>query len=270
MAEVNPTLDRRALLRSGALALSAGAFLAACGAGRSGSSAPGRVGVAPPLPTLPAAAEITDVTRLRTLQSLEHSMLDVYAGIAERGGLPGDTAALAETFVADHTRAAEALGELITAAGGQPYACANAFFEERQIGPALAAVDGSDDPARDLGSIAHAFEDWCARSYQAAVPELTDPALRSAVMAYGSEANRRCAGLAVTLSPDTLFSPALEGGQPEVDENDFPVIYAIPARFGQLTGIDLRVGAVTDDGARQVITLQTPADNSYIYDELSC
>lgn len=258
------SFDRRALLRGGLLAAGAAAFLAACGSGREGNTEPGRVGVAPPLPTLPAGV-IDDAAWLRTLQSISLGLLDVYAGIDEQGGLPGPAGALTERFVADHARTAEALGELVSSAGGAPATAANPFYEDRAILPALAAAaDGSDDPERDLSNIAYNFEEWATRSYQAAITSLADPALRSAVSVFAGEAARRSTGLALAISPKTVISPELSGGQPEVDKNGFNVIYAIPSRFGQLTGLELTVGKPNADGARQKLSLQTPADNALL------
>lgn len=263
-------LDRRALLRNSLLALGAGAVLAACG-DREGSTDPGRLGVAPPLPTLPETGEITDATWLRTLQSLEHTMLALYAGLAEHGGLPGAAAALTEPFTAAHDEAAEALAELVAAAGGADYACANPFFTDRYVNPVIAAMADTDDAARDAGQIAYAFEDWTARSYQAAAARAwEDPAVRVEIIGRAAEASRRAGGLAVTLSPDTLLSPVLTGGQAETDTDGFPTLYAIPSRFGQVAAIELRYGRANDDGARATVSLQTPGANSIIYDGLSC
>jgi hypothetical protein len=276
MSELKPSLlharlGRRSVLRNGLLAVSAGAFLAACG-DREGSTDPGRIGNAAPLPTLPDTGEITDVTWLRTMQSLEHSMLALYAGLGEHGGLPGDAAPLAERFVADHTRTAAALGELISAAGGTEFACENPFVSDRYVAPVLAGIDADgNDVERDISQIASSFEEWIGRSFQAAVAHAwEDPALRSAMAVFAGEANRRAAGLALALSPDTVLSPALTGAPTEPDDNGFPFLYAIPARFGQVSGIELRHGAPNQDGAYAAISLQTPAANTLAYDSLSC
>ena len=276
MSDLNPSLlharlGRRSVLRNGLLAVGAGAFLAACG-DREGSTDPGRIGNAAPPPTLPETGEITDVTWLRTMQSLEHSMLALYAGLSEHGGLPGEAAPLAERFVADHERTAAALGALITAAGGTEFACENPFFSDRYVAPVLAGIDAEgNDVERDIAQIASSFEEWTGRSFQAVVArEWEDPSLRPAMAVFAGEANRRAAGLALALSPDTVLSPALIGEPLEAGEDGFPVLYAIPARFGQVSGIELRHGAPNQDGAYATIALQTPAANSLAYDSLSC
>lgn len=264
------SLDRRSFLRTSALAVGASAFLAACGSGRDGVTDPGRLGVAPPLPTLPEDTTIDDNVWLRTLQGVSLAMLEVYKGIAAKGGLPGSAAPLLDRFVADHTRTAATVGELLSANGGSPTTTPNAFYMNRQVAPALAALEegdgfaASDDLDRDLGAIAHAFEDWAARSYQAAILAVGDVSLRPAIATLAGEASRRSAGVSAALSPNTLVSPTLSGGQDEADENGFPVQYALPARFGQLTGIELVVGGPNPDGARRKINLQTPADNALL------
>ncbi|HWL44136.1 MAG TPA: hypothetical protein VNQ73_14440 [Ilumatobacter sp.] len=262
-------LGRRALLRNSLLALGAGAVLAACG-DREGSTDPGRIGVAAPLPTLPATGEVTDATWLRTLQSLEHSMIALYAGLATHGGLPAKATGLAAPFQAAHVAAAETLAGLVADAGGADFACANPFFADRYVNPVIEALDDTDDRERDAAQIAYSFEDWAARSYQAvAARTWSDPALRAPLIGLAAEASRRAGGLALTLSPDTLVSPVLTGGQPGAD-NGFPVIYAIPFRFGQISPIELRYGKPNDDGAYRTVSLQTPADNALVYDSISC
>jgi len=251
------------MLRGGLLAAGGAAFLVACG-DRGGNTDPGRVGVAPPLPTLPEA-EIDDVAWLRTLQGISLGLLEVYAGIDKLGGLTGAPGELEQDFVAAHERTAEALGELVSSAGGTPVTEANPFYSERAIQPALAAAGAdSDDLTRDLNNIAYGFEEWCARSYQAAITAITDPELRVQMAVFAGEAARRSTALALAISPDTVVSPTLSGGQAGTDDNDFPIVYALPARFGQLTGLELTLGAPNEDGARVKVGLQTPADNALL------
>lgn len=275
MTDSNPSLlgarlARRALLRNGFLAVGAGAVLAACG-DRSGSTDPGRVGVAAPLPTLPETGEITDATWLRTLQSLEHTMLALYAGLAANGGLPGDAAELAEPFTDAHTAAAELLSELVTGAGGDDFACANPFFSDRYVEPVLAAFADTDDKARDAAQVTYWFEEWAGRSYQAAAARTwDDPELRRPLIGLAAEASRRVAGLALALDDTLVLSPALNGETVAADDAGFPVLYAIPSQFGQVGAIELRYGIDNADGARATLSLQTPADNSLLYDSISC
>lgn len=278
MTDSNPSilgarLARRALLRNSLLAVGAGAVLAACG-DRSGSTDPGRVGVASPLPTLPETGEVTDATWLRTLQSLEHTMLAVYAGLAANGGLPGDAAALAEPFTAAHTAAAAQLAELVAGAGGDDFACPNPFFNDRYVDPVLASfgeTKGTADADRDAAQVAYWFEEWAARSYQAAAARTwDDPDLRVPLIRLAAEASRRVAGLALAFDDSLVLSPALTGDTVQPDDAGFVVLYAIPSQFGQVGAIELRYGKPNADGAYAAVSLQTPADNSLLYDSISC
>ena len=269
--------NRRQLLRSGGIALSFGAVMAACGSDRTGSTAPGRLGVAAPAEPL-ADEEINDVVVLRTLQSIQYTALEVYARIADNGGLPGDAAALAERAVADHTRHAAELGAMITGAGGQEFTCANPFQIERYVDPAFAAVEGSDtlaptdDVERDLLQIAEAFENWIGRCCQDAVALISeDPSLRSGVMRVGGETMRMSSVMALNINPDSYLNPTLLGEDAlTTDEMGFPIPYAIPSVFGLVTGVDLLLGALNDEGGRVKLQLQTPAANSFAYDSMTC
>lgn len=265
----NPTLGRRALIRNGALTVSLGAVAAACGSGRSGSDAPGRLGVADTAPEL-LDEEIDDITLMRTAQSLEYTALDVYAAAAETGALSGDDATLVQRFVEDHQRHAEEVGALVVRLGGQPFECANPFLVDRAVTPLLGALDGSDDLRRDLLNVAYAFEQLAGASYQALVAMLTNRPLRAAAMQVGSEEQRHAAALAAVINPDTYVSPALSGGQEEADERGILLRYAIPTVFGQVAGIDLTVGAIDDEGSRFSTQLQTPAANSLVYRNQAC
>ncbi len=265
----DPTLDRRQLLRTGGLALSMGAVIAACGGGRGGSDDPGRLGVADPAPEVPDA-EVNDVVLLRTAQSLEYTALAVYDAAVGTEALTDAELSLAGRFVADHTGHAALLGSLIGDRGGEEFTCPNPFLMDRAVGPILAALEDTDDLHRDLLNIAHAFEAHAAASYQALVALLEDLPLRSEAMRIGGDENRHAAALAAAINPDAIFSPAMFGEPVSNDADGFPVPYAVPATFGQLTGIELVVGARTTDGGRFTVQLQTPAPNTLVYEYQSC
>lgn len=265
----NPSLDRRSLLRNGGLALSLGAIVAACGSNRGGSTDPGRLGVADEAPEL-EQGEVDDIVLLRTAQSLEHTLVAVYAAVEQAGGLGSAGDALASRFVQDHTGHAAAIGALITAGGGEQYACPNPFIVDRAVDPIFAAVDGSDDVQRDLLNISHAFEDLAAATFQAVTAVVSDLKLRSELMRIGGEENRHSTALAKVINPTAVFSPAMFGDPLQNDADGFPQAYPIPATFGQLTGINLTVGALDSEGSRFSIQLQTPAQNTYVYADQSC
>jgi hypothetical protein len=267
----NPTLDRRRLLRNGGIALSLGAIVAACGDDRGGSDDPGRVGNVDPAPTLPEG-QVDDVVLLRTAQSLEYVALDVYEIAASLGVLEGATAEAVDRFVQDHTEHAARLGELIVEAGGEEFRCANPWITERLVAPLVEAISGSDDALRDVLNTAYALETLAARTYQAIVGSLSEPTLRKEAMLIGADENRHAATLAiaVTGAPEAYVSPALTGGEVVPDEEGFPIPYAITARFGQLGGVELVAGDVDEEGARFAVTLQTPAENTFVYGYYSC
>lgn len=271
-SRITPTaaaLSRRELLRTGGLVVTVGTLVAACGANRTGPQSPGRLGVAPPPATLPEGT-IDDLALLRTAQSLEYTALDVYAAAAATGGLTDGELALAERFVADHTRHAAALGELITAAGGAEFTCANPFLTERIVQPLLGALEGTDDLHRDLLNIAHGFEQIAGQSYQALVVSFSDPALRKASMQIGGEELRHATVLARAITPGQTFAPSFFGQPEEKNAEGFVVPYGIPSVFGRVSGFELVVGARDDEGSRFSVQMQTPAENTIVYDYQSC
>ena len=76
--------------------------------------------------------------------------------------------------------------------------------------------------------------------------------------------------LARMINPDQTFSPTFIGEPEEKDAAGFPVPYAIPSVYGKLSPIELVVGNVTEEGARFSIQLQTPAQNTFVYEYMSC
>ena len=264
-------LNRRELLRTGGLAVTLGAIAAACGENRGGSTDPGRVGIAPPTPTLPEVEDpASDVTILRTAQSMEYAALELYESLIETGALSADEQDLFERIVADHTEDAHAMGALITTAGGEPYPCANEFIVDRSVNPVLAAMKDSDDLHRDVLNTAFSFESLFGASYQSFVKQLRARELRSAVMAHGGRERRHATVLARIINPDETFGPTFFGEPEEKDADGFVVAYAIPSVFGKVSGIELVVGAPNDEGARLDIQLQTPAQNTFVYEYMTC
>lgn len=257
-------INRRDLLRNGTLAISLGAIVAACGG--NGDGAPGRVGVVAPPDELDIDASVDDEVLLRTLQSLEYTLIELYSRLLDVDAF-GDDAELIQRFVDDHTANADQIGELITANGGQEYACANTFLMERAVEPVLTAVADSDDAHRDALDSAYVFEAILGASYQSLVIRL-DAASRPAMMLTGGQAQRHAALVALEVNPDEIFGPETLG---EIaGDSEFTPVYAVPAMFGQLGGIELVVGAPDDEGGRTSVQLQTPAENSFVYHGLAC
>jgi hypothetical protein len=270
-------LGRRELLLGGGAAISLGALLAACGGDE--AAEPGRVGYAPPATALPSE-EVDDAVLLRTAQSIEYTILEVYGMIAERGVLEGDAATLLEALVEEHEDAADEVGRIVRQAGGEPYECANTWYLERVIPPIFRNIDGdeaegiapTDDPVRDLLAVMNAMESLAASMYQNLVEELTEPRLRAAVVALATRSARHSAAVAITSSgaPEGYVSPTVHGEEATPDEDGLVPLYAIPSQFGLLSPYSLVIGALSEAGTRYTQSIDTPADNSYAYHTQSC
>jgi hypothetical protein len=273
-------LSRRRLFEVVAGSIGLAALVAACGG--DDPPAPGRVGNAPEA-TEPPEGEVDDVVYLRTLTSLDHSIVAVYDALLDiEGGLDEDVAELLGRFSDDHLAAAESLAELTTGAGGEPYECANPWLMDRTLQPVVdhiigASGDGteippSDDANRDALATAYALETVAAATAQQYVERITDAALRTEVIRGGTAASRRAATSALRSNPppDGYVSPALSGSEVAPDEEGFIPPYAIASRFGQITAVPLQVGAVDEVGQRFSTTIDTPAENAYLYEGMSC
>ncbi len=267
----NSGFDRRTLLRRGGLTLGLGAFLSACAADFGGDTAPGRVGLVESETMLPEGT-VNDIVYLRTMQSLEHSVVELLSALIAGGHFTEAQQSYIDRFIADHVAASEVLGGHVTEAGGDPYACENTWVRSRFIDPVLAAIASSDDASRDARSSAHAFETMLAHSYQHLVGAASAPAIRRGLMSLGASAARRSALLAAQSSASEFgyFGPEINDEAAETDAEGFPIGYALPAVFGQVGQISLIVGAVDDEGARYSTSLQTPAENTFVYEYMSC
>jgi hypothetical protein len=275
------SLSRRRLFELGASSVAAAAVLAGC-SDDAEEPAPGRVGNAPDITELPDE-DVNDIVYLRTLTSLEFSILAVYDELAALDGLDEETASLLARLMDDHVAAADAFAALTTDAGGEPYECANAWLMDRTLQPVVdhivgGTVDGtdippSDDPTRDTLATADALETIAAATAQLYVERLQDPALRAEVIRAGTAASRRAAVAALRANPPPkgYVSPVLTTGE-EVGTNEagFMPQFAVPARFGQLTPVALQVGAADENGVRFSINIETPAENSYTYESMTC
>jgi hypothetical protein len=272
-------LSRRRLLHTGGLAAAVGVVLAACG--KDEEADPGRVGYAPPATPLPTVVK-DDAVWLRTAMSLEYTTLDVYQRMTDMGVLDADAQALVDRFVEDHTAHIEVLGGLIADTSGELYECANSWYIERTVDPIFTQINGdeaeeppiapSDDAARDLMTVSNGWESMMGATYQQMVEVLTTPELRAAMMKIGVEEVRQAAAMAMlaTGTPEGYVSPLLFGEAPTPDETGLFKAFAIPTRFGSLAAIEVVVGARSEAGTRAPFTLETPADNSLIYEGMTC
>src|SRR5210317_902641 len=138
-----PGFDRRTLLRRGGLTLGLGAFLSACAADFGGDTAPGRVGLVESETMLPEGA-VNDVVYLRTMQSLEHSVVELLTALTAAGHFTAPQQSYIDRFIADHIAASETIGEHIAEAGGESFACENPWVRSRFVDPVLSAANSSD------------------------------------------------------------------------------------------------------------------------------
>ena len=94
--------------------------------------------------------------------------------------------------------------------------------------------------------------------------------LRQAMVMLSGEENRHATVLARIINPDQTFAPTFFGETVEPDSDGFPIPYAIPSVFGTVSGVDVVVGAQNDEGSRFSTVLQTPAENTFVYEYMSC
>lgn len=287
-----PAFSRRALLRYGGVA-SLGALVAACG-DRGGDETPGRVGAAPTATDRPTG-EVNDVILLRTAQSLEYTAIDVYGTFEDEGLVDAAFTEAFAAFVDDHQEHADTLGGLITAAGGDEFACPNPWIMSRAVGPILDNILGdeaqdipvSDNPQRDAVATALAFENLAGATYQALVASLAERELRGEVVRIAAEEARHASVIALLATgvPKAYVSPVL--APPETPETSGetgtttaatedpatagrPTAYVLTDRFGSLAAATLAVGKPNEAGTRFSATLETPAENSFIYEQMTC
>jgi hypothetical protein len=277
---VGPGISRRRLFELGTTSVGLAAVLAACG--NDDEPAAGRVGQAPPAPEL-SDLEVNDVVYLRTLTSLEYSIVAVYAALLEIDGLDEGVVGLLERLSEDHLAAAGEFASLTRDAGGEPYECENQWLMGRTLQPLLDHIIGvtddggeeippTDDADRDSLTTADALETIGAATAQLFVERLVDPPLRFAAITAGTAAGRRAATAALRSNPppEGYVSPALtEGVEVSADAGVMPK-FAIASRFGQLTPVDVQVGALDENGQRFSISIQTPAENAYVYEGATC
>lgn len=271
--DTTPT-SRRQVLKIGGASLSLAALVAACGNGREGINEAGRVGNAPdiePLPDYP----VDDVVLLRTASSLEHTAVAVYeTALGLDGAIPSALTSTVERLIEDHERIAERMQELTVEAGGEAWTCPNTWFMDRLVGPLVEAVQAHDDPdlvTADILTIAAAVESFATASHQELVSATSIVDARVAHAEAAALEARHAATLAIAIGgADAYLSPALVGEDVAPDENGQIRQFAVPNTFGSTAQIEIKAGPADVNGVRESFILQTPADNSFVYNELSC
>jgi hypothetical protein len=260
---------RRDALKLGGLTVSAAAFLAACGSGRTGDASPGRVGFAPPIEEL-ENYPIDDAVLLRTASSLELTAIAVYEAVLATGLLDADLTVLVERLIEDHQMVADQMGELTEAVGGVPWECTNPWYMSRTVEPLLEAVLASDNPVRDIINTAVVLENIAAGTHQSLSVQLEDPEAVAATIAAATLESRHSAYIvAIGRGPEGYVSPLIDGdGDSPTDEDGVPHQFSITTRFGSTGQAELVAGAADENGVRQTFIVQTPSLNSWIYNEL--
>ena len=255
-------LARRRFLTIGGFSVAAAALLAACGAEDSVGGVP-KEGEAPSTTAL-AARAYTDAILLRTAASLERSAMAAYD--AALGVLTGPARDVAAQFKVHHQAHAAAMDDQVRKLGGQPYTTSNPAFDEKVLNPALALVKSDQDALQ----LAHAIENVAAHTYQAFVPLLAVPALRSAAMTIGSVEARHAALLAGVLgaatAPSVAALPAAGATSTVAAATTttvagavaVPGIYVVPGSFEPLAASTALVGG-------QLLTIAPLGPNSYAY-----
>lgn len=264
----NGSTSRRDALKLGAMGLSLGAIAAACGDHRGGDDDPGRVGSAPAV-TSPPELEVDDSVLLRTASSLELSGADLLEGLLADGLFGSSMATVVDAVIADHRATAAEMADLTSGAGGTPWNCPNDWVLTRELGPPLAALGDSDQPEVDAATLAIAFENMAASAHQELAAVLGAPELRVAATRAAALNARHGAMLAIAEGGESsYFSPELIGEEIDTDLGIVPQ-YAIVSRYGALSGVEVVVGAPDENGVRARYTLQTPAANAFVYNELN-
>jgi hypothetical protein len=181
--------DRRRFLTAGGLTLATSALLVACGdSGDDGSipvsgtlPVPGEEGATPT--TTPEQGQETDLTLLRTAQSIEVLAVDTYQAAIDSGLVTTPAIAdAAQLFQQQHREHADLVAETTTEAGGEPYDQPNEYLSTEVVEPALGVLDGEEG----IVSLALALENTAAQTYVFAAELLTTPDLRQAVMSIGA------------------------------------------------------------------------------------
>jgi hypothetical protein len=290
---VNP-MNRRDALKFGGITISLGALVAACGENRTGDDAPGRVGNAPPATDLPDLP-VDQAVLFRTAASLELTVIDFYETAIALDAIPPALEPMLDRLLADHQSAADRMNELAAAAGGEEWTCPNPWYQSRVTGPILEAItapgvvrvqdeegnlvavtddDGEyvyeersqEDIVTDIATVLVSLEDLATASHQelSVAAEETDGRITHVEVATLEARHSSTMTLALH-GADNVVAPSLLG-----EEDGRGVRYAIPSTFAQTSQIEVLVGAPDENGVIESFSLQTPAANSFVYNELSC
>ena len=176
--------DRRSFFRIGGMTIAATAVIASCSRKKAGNVA--QTGTTPSTSasttTTNPGSQVTDVTLLRTAQSIEILAVETYQQAIDSGLLT--TAAVldaAKLFQSQHRDHAGLLAATVRTAGGTPYDQANAYLKSTVVDAAVAALTDQESVIK----LALELENTAAQTYTYSGGVLTTPELRQTLMSIG-------------------------------------------------------------------------------------
>ena len=317
MSDAANTYDRRSLFRLGGLVAATAAIAAACNEEVGGEV--GRVGIGDSAPELEDPI-INNGVLMRTAASHEYSIVAAYQRMIDDSLLSAasptfpdldDQTELVTTFLEHHAEAAATFDELAVGAGEQAIGCANSRLDEVSIDPIFtrtfdgqAATDitieipPSDDATRDMLNLVYSLESLSATTCQALVAQVSDPALRAALMQVGVRSARQAATLSLQLNPGgyvsstdasnaqpsvtTTIAPtttAQDIAQPDGTDateepapppTEIPLPVAVPSQYGSLAPTVYIGGHGDENGVRQKVSFESPSLNNLTYPFTTC
>ncbi len=122
----------------------------------------------------------------------------------------------------------------------------------------------------DIVVFATALENLAAATHQELASAVTITEARVAHVEAAAREARHGSILALATRSGEYLSPTLVGDEDVPDERGQFRQFSIPSRFGQTAQIEIKAGPGDINNVRTSALLQTPADNSFAYQELSC
>lgn len=141
-----------------------------------------------------------DLSILRTLTSVELTLITAYNALGAYDVLQTDALAAAKLFREHHRHHAASMQDLTVRAGGSPVGDANSYLMTHELEPSLQLLRGGTSQAGVR--LAARLERMLAATYAAAAGTLSRPELRQAVMVAGPVEARHATVWATQLSGD--------------------------------------------------------------------
>ena len=273
-----PLVSRRNLFRAGGV-VSVAAVLAACNDGEK-SDAPGRVGYVPPITELPTT-EINDAVYLRTGASIEQTAIETIRRMIGRERRRRHVQRHPRTVHRRPHRAGRASEPARHGGRRRTVHVRQPWLQDRAIDPAFLYILGdeaegiepSDDPNRDGTKVLVELENMLAASFQLFVSKLSTAEMRQqmAVIAATDARHGSLLAYTVTGAPEGYINPAMTSTTAE-EVTGYTKPFAMSTRFGSLKRaiiVQARQGG-RDRGRSRRSTFDTPAENAYVYDYVTC